>query len=87
MCTETKAPAEPMPCNEVLAGIEVRLDACRTLASLILESLPCPAEGRDMAYYVNEASNITVALADVIDMCREDIKRAYEQLEQGANHE
>jgi hypothetical protein len=91
MCTEsenrTKAPVEPRSYNEVLAGIEVRLDACRTLASLILESLPYPAECRDMACRVNEASDITVALADVIDLCREDIKRSYEQRSKGANHE
>lgn len=35
-----------------------------------------------MNYYVTEAGNLVAAMADIIDLCREDVKRAYEQLKQ-----
>lgn len=63
-----------------LCDIEMRLDSLRSIASCVLESLPLPSEGMDMTYYVNEASNLVAAMADILDLCREDVKRAYEQI-------
>lgn len=86
MCAECQEPAQTARKQSqfigALSDIEVRLDALRSIASCTLESLPLPAEGCDMNYYVTEAGNLVAAMADIIDLCREDVKRAYKQLEE-----
>lgn len=85
MCTEcennAKQEDKKRPMVGALADIEIRLESCRSLTSCILESLPMPGQGVDLSFYVNEAGNLTAALSDIIDLCREDVKRAYQQLE------
>jgi|JI6StandDraft_1071083.scaffolds.fasta_scaffold159615_2 hypothetical protein len=63
-----------------LCDVEMRLDSLRSLASCVLESLPVPQEGMDLAFYLNEASNLVAAMADILDLCREDVQKVYEQL-------
>lgn len=70
-----------------LASIEIRLDACRSITGCILEYLPASDKNHNTEFYINEIGNLATALGDVLDLCRKDVKRAYEQLEQGANHE
>ncbi len=85
MCTECQtkqAAVNKPPLVGALSDIECRLDALRSIASCTLESLPMPAEGRDMNYYVTEAGNLVAAMADIIDLCRDDVKRAYRQMGQ-----
>lgn len=85
MCTDCQtkqAVGNKPPLVGALSDIEVRLDSLRSIASCTLESLPLPGQGVDMNYYVTEAGNLVAAMADIIDLCREDVKRAYEQLKQ-----
>lgn len=70
-----------------LASIEIRLDACRSITGCILEYLPTSNEDSETAFCINEIGNLASALGDVLDLCREDVKRAYEKLGQGADHE
>mgnify|MGYP001765715591 CR=1 FL=1 len=70
-----------------LASIEIRIDACRSITGCILEYLPTSNADRSAEFYFNEIGNLASALGDLLDLCREDVKRAHEKLEQGANHE
>lgn len=70
-----------------LASIEIRIDACRSITGCILEYMPTSNADRTTEFYFNEIGNLASALGDVLDLCREDVKRAYEKLGQGENHE
>lgn len=86
-CQETMQPVTKKPdFVGTLAQLEVRLDACRSITGCILEYLPASTENSTTAFYVNEIGNLASALGDVLDLCREDVKRAYEKLGQGENH-
>ncbi len=72
---------------DALASIEIRIDACRSITGCILEYMPTSNTDRTAEFYFNEIGNLASALGDVLDLCREDIKLAYDLLDQGANHE
>lgn len=81
MCTECKN--QPRPAPAALADIECRLDSLRSIASCVLEC--CPARdmgGSNLMFYLNETSNLTAAMIDLLELCRDDVKRAYKQMEQ-----
>ena len=86
MCTEcqTKQALTPQQIESRIPGalydIESRIDALRSIATCVLESLPNQKEGVDLAYYVNEAGNLVAAMTDILDLCREDVQRTFEQL-------
>ena len=83
-CQETMQSVTKKPdFVSTLAQIEVRLDACHSITGCILEYLPTTTENSTTAFYVNEIGNLAVALNDILDLCREDVKCAYEQLGQG----
>ncbi len=65
-----------------LFDLESRIDSCRTITSCILEHLPMPGQDVDLKPYVIDAGNLAAALADILDLCRDDVQRAYEQLKQ-----
>lgn len=82
-CQENTQPAKKeVPFIGALADIEVRIDACRSVTGCILEYLPPTSEDSGIAFHINEIGNLATALADILDLCRADVKRAYEQLEQ-----
>lgn len=41
-----------------------------------------PGQDVDLKPYVIDAGNLAAALADILDLCRDDVQRAYEQLKQ-----
>lgn len=85
-CQETMQSVTKKPdFVRALASLEIRLDACRSITGCILEYLPTSDKGDcSTAFYINEIGNLATALSDVLDLCREDVKQAYEQLEQRA---
>ena len=87
-CQETMQSVTKKPdFVSTLEQLEVRLDACHSITGCILEYLPGSTENSTTAFYLNEIGNLASALDDILDLCRGDVKRAYERLEQGANHE
>ena len=87
-CQETMQPVtKKTDFVGTLAQLEVKLDACHSITGCILEYLPGSTENSTTAFYFNEIGNLASALDDILDLCRGDVKRAYERLEQGANHE
>ncbi len=70
-----------------LAQIEVRLDACQSITGCILDYLPSSCEDRVIVSHIDEIGNLATALSDVLDLCRDNVKHAYDLLGQGANHE
>lgn len=87
-CQETMQSVTKKPdLASTLAQIESRLDSCHSITGCILEYLPSSREHRGIVSNIDEIGNLAAALGDVLDLCREDVKRVYEQPEQGANHE
>ena len=87
-CQETMQSVTKKPdFVSTLEQLEVRLDACHSITGCILEYLPGSTENSTTAFYLNEIGNLASALDDILDLCCGDVKRAYERLEQGANHE
>lgn len=83
-CQETMQSATKKPdLVSTLAQIEVRLDACRSITGCILEYLPPSTENSTTAFYINEIGNLATALDDVLDLCRENVKHAYDLMDQG----
>ena len=83
-CQEIMQPVTKKPdFVGTLAQIEVRLDACHSITGCILEYLPASTEDSTTAFYFNEIGNLATALDDILDLCRKDVKQAYEQLEAG----
>jgi hypothetical protein len=70
-----------------LAQIEIRLDACRSITGCILDYMPLSCEDRGIVSPIDEIGNLATALGDVLDLCRENVKHAYDLLDQGAKHE
>ena len=87
-CQETMQSVTIKPdLASTLAQIESRLDSCHSITGCILEYLPASREHRGIVTHIDEIGNLAAALEDILDLCREDVKRVYGQLEQGANYE
>lgn len=70
-----------------LSRIEIRLDACSSITRCILDCLPPSCKDRGIVTHIDEIGNLATALDDILHLCREDVKHAYDLLDQGANHE
>lgn len=88
-CQETmQSVTKKLDFASTLAQIEVRLDACRSITGCILDYLPSSREDRSIiASHIDEIGNLATALSDVLDLCRGNVKHAYDLLDQGAKHE
>ena len=87
-CQETMQSVTKKPdLSSTLAQIESRLDSCHSITGCILEYLPSSREHRGIVSNIDEIGNLAAALEDILDLCREDVKRAYDLLNQGAEHE
>lgn len=87
-CQETMQSATKKPdLANTLAQIEVRLDACSSITGCILDCLPPSYKDRSIVTHIDEVGNLAIALGDILDLCRENVKHAYDLLNQGANHE
>jgi len=87
-CQETmRSTTKKQNLATTLAQIEIRLDACSSITSCILDCLPASHKDRSIVTHIDEIGNLAIALGDILDLCRENVKRAYERLEQGENHE
>lgn len=87
MCTEcqgnVQSAKEKTHLIHVLANIEFKITKCRTIVSCALDYLPSSDEDRGIAFQIEEIGNLTSVLGDILDLCQEDVKQAYEQLEAG----
>lgn len=87
-CQETMQPVTKKPdFASTLAQIESRLDSCHSITGCILDYLPSLREHRGIVSHIDEIGNLATALSDVLDLCRDNVKHAYDLLGQGANHE
>ena len=86
-CEENKAaPVKPISVPGALYDIESRVDACITIVGCILELIPATNQGIDLTSRVIDVSNLAAALDDILGLCREDVKRTFEELGQRGNH-
>ena len=67
----------------VLANIEFKITKCRTIVNCALDYLPSSDKDRDIAFQIDEIGNLTSVLGDILDLCQEDVKQAYQQIEAG----
>lgn len=87
-CQETMQSVAKKPdFASTLAQIEVRLDACQSITGCILDYLPSSREDCVIVSHIDEIGNLATALSDVLDLCRGNVKHAYDLLDQGAKHE